>query len=112
MAASHLNQSGPPIQSEFAGDADMTELVNLFVDELPGRIKAIQDALGAARLDELARLTHQLKGASGGYGFPQIGSAAGVVEQSIRQGPDPASRLAQIHEQVRSLVDMCARVRV
>ena len=60
---SYPDGSVGPILSEFASDPDMTELVDIFVGELPERVRAIESARSERNYDIIARLAHQLKGA-------------------------------------------------
>ncbi len=98
--------------SEFAGDPDMAELVRLFVEEMPERIESIMQTWERAAAGDLRRLAHQMKGACGGYGFPQVGQAAGVLESSlaaIGQTAD-AGDLEGLRQQLDELVGLCRRV--
>ncbi len=74
------------IRSAYEGDADMMEIVREFAAELPARIARIEELLCAGEEEELARLAHQLKGAGGGYGFPQITETAAALEQAVKSG--------------------------
>jgi HPt (histidine-containing phosphotransfer) domain-containing protein len=74
------------IRSAYEGDADMMEIVREFAAELPSRIARIEELLGAGDEQELSRLAHQLKGAGGGYGFPQVSESAAALEQAIKSG--------------------------
>ncbi len=74
----------PPITSEFANDPDMSELVDLFLHELPARVRAASEAWISADFVTVQRLAHQLRGSSAGYGFPLLGVAAGRVEDAMR----------------------------
>ena len=67
------------IDSEFADDPDMVDIVNLFVAGLPERASSLRTAMADGRHDDLKRLAHQLKGAAGGYGFAPIPIAAGEL---------------------------------
>lgn len=96
----------PPLTSEFAGDAELTELVEFFVQEMDGRVRDLRTALEADDLQTLRRLAHQLKGAAGGYGFPVIGDAAATVERSI-QGQE--ADLSSIRERAEDLITLCRR---
>jgi HPt (histidine-containing phosphotransfer) domain-containing protein len=100
-----------PIRSEFAGDPEMKELIELFLTDLPVRIESLQAAHAAGNVAVLKRLAHQLRGASAGYGYPTLGFAAGAVEDGIRAlGSDTAPQaLSRIGEEVNALVDMCRR---
>ena len=98
-----------PLRSVFASDPAMSELIGLFLSELPSKVDRVVSAFKAGDADTLKRLTHQLKGAAGGYGFPAVGEAAGKVEQGLRAAPDPRAALASINDQVRELVELCCR---
>lgn len=98
----------PRTVSEFANDPEMAELVQLFVSEMPARIEALRAAWTQKQLVNLTRLSHQLKGASAGYGFPTIGNAAARLETALKgldSGPSDVEKLAA---EFRELVDLCA----
>lgn len=97
-----------PLRSRFAGDAEMVELVQEFVQELPKRVEALQGLLRASHFDELRRAAHQLKGAAGGYGFPMISDSAGTVEQLLHSGVGQA-QIADLQQRVDELVTLCGR---
>ena len=92
------------IRSVYEDDPDMMEIVREFVADLPVRSAALASALETSDLDTLQTLAHQLKGAGGGYGLQQITDAAGVLEQSLRQGAD-ASLLKDQCEFLRATLD-------
>jgi len=96
-----------PLVSSLSNDPDMLDLVEEFVQMLPERVHAIEDAIAANDLSTLMRLAHQLKGASGGYGFDTIGQAAATLEHSARA----ADSVAQLTSQVQELVNLCQRAR-
>lgn len=93
------------VQSEFADDPDMQELVELFVSELPERVAVLRSGLESNALDQVQRVAHQLKGASGGYGFPMIGDCAARVEAAVKTG----AALEQIRRCVDDLAELCRR---
>lgn len=95
------------VYSRLASDVDLQEIVDLFVEEMPGRVATILDELNAADWEGLQRTAHQLKGAAGSYGFDMISPYAGKVEAAIRKG-EPEQ---QIRENVDELVDLCNRIR-
>jgi len=97
--------------SQFANDPEMAELVEVFLSELPDRVRALTAAWDTHQVRDLSRMAHQLKGASAGYGFPQIGDAAASLESKLRQvGVNEAeTALKGLAGEFRSLVDLCAR---
>ena len=50
-------------------------------------------------------MAHQLKGAGGGYGFPQVTDAARTVDMAIRE-----RRIDDAQVAAQTLVTLCARV--
>jgi len=93
--------------SEFAGDVDMAEIIDLFVDELPGRMDELRSAIADGATADVKRLAHRLKGAAGGYGFGPITAVAGELELAIGRGEGAA----ETQEIVGRLLAMCARAR-
>lgn len=83
------------IHSQFAGDPEFRLLLDMFVDELGGRVLSIESAWRARQIEQLTTLVHQLKGAGGGYGFPQMTESAQALEQAVadRQGDEEIEQL-------------------
>lgn len=75
-----------PLFSSLADEPGMAELVTAFVNELPGRLKAVSDAAGRLELAVLEQLARRLKAEAGGYGFEPISQAAEALENSARSG--------------------------
>jgi HPt (histidine-containing phosphotransfer) domain-containing protein len=92
--------------SDFAADPDLADVIELFVAELPTRIADLRAALAAGDLPKVRRLAHQLKGAGGSHGFPQLGPLAWKLEQAA-QGVD-TSTAASILD---NLAAICTQVR-
>ena len=101
--------SQEPLQSELVDDPDMRELIEFFVEELPDRIHAIESALAEGDHLMLQRLTHQLKGASAGYGFRVIGDAAAQVEDLVKANGAPLEEIAGLTCRVQDLLALCRK---
>ncbi len=97
----------PVYYSALGNDPDLAEIVALFVDEMPGRVRNLQAHFSCANWDELARLAHQLKGAAGSYGFDQITPLAAQFETVVRDGRP----LSLVREALDDLVEGCRRLR-
>lgn len=100
------NSEAGPLRSEFADDPDMAELVREFVEHLPERMRALEEAWRSANVESAARLAHQLKGASAGYGFTPVGEAAARLERAIR---DSSEDLESARGELEQLVALCRR---
>lgn len=106
------SNNAAPLRSEFATDPDMTEIVEMYVSEMPERVERLQTLWQQQQMDELKRLAHQLKGASGGYGFPVVGQAAGNLERTINQLAEGSGivSLQQLKAEFEQLLTLCRRV--
>ncbi len=94
-----------PIYSSFGDDPDMLELIEEFVANLSDRVQSLEAAASADELSEITRMAHQLKGASGGYGFDIIGQAAAALEQTS----EAVDSAAQVQQEVSELISLCQR---
>ncbi len=81
------------------------ELVARFTDELPQRAENIRRALQSRDLTLVEQLAHQLKGASGIYGFIPIADSAEAISQQVIDG----DQLQQMEASVDELVELCRR---
>ena len=95
------------VYSRLAEDPDLRDIVDMFVEEMPGRIATFLEQLKAGDWEALRHTAHQLKGAAGSYGFDIITPSAGKVEAAIRNS-EPEAR---IREAVDELIDLCNRTR-
>ena len=101
---SDLNSGqGTPLLSEFADDPKMGPLIVSFLNKLEPKVEQMSGYLIDNRLDELARLAHQLTGSGGGYGFPSISDAARHLE--TRATSD--CKVEQIQQAVSELSSLC-----
>jgi HPt (histidine-containing phosphotransfer) domain-containing protein len=84
----------------------MKEILLDFISGLPDRVDQLNRLLEQGQLEELRRVVHQLKGAGGGYGFPQITEAASSAENRVKVR-EPVESIAQ---GVKMLVDLIRSV--
>lgn len=94
-----------PLISEFADDPDMVEIIGMFVRGLEVRITDITQAFDDRMLSTVASIAHQLKGAAGGYGYPELSELAFEVEQLAKQNA-PEN---QLEVALTRLVEQCRR---
>jgi histidine phosphotransfer protein HptB len=93
--------------SKLAHEPDVAELVELFVNELPGRLEEMAWATTRGDWQEVARLAHQLKGAGGSHGFAQLTPYAWKLEQAARNFTSEGEVAAALDK----LIAVAARVR-
>ncbi len=101
-----------PLRSAYVDDPEMVEIVEAFVNEMPARLAALEDAWTQQHLDDLRRMAHQLKGSSGGYGFQPVGSAAADLERTlVDMGRGSAGgTVASLRREFEALTELCRRV--
>jgi len=97
-----------PLDSCYAANAVLQPHIERFVRRLPERLEALRVEVRTPGSDKLPLLLHQLKGAAGGFGYHPISSAAGAVEELLREGSDHALVLRALDE----LCAVCGRVRL
>lgn len=69
-----------PVYSEFADDPDFGDLLHLFIESLHKQRSEILSLFQDRQWDGLHSMAHQIKGAAGGYGFPQLTEKAYALE--------------------------------
>ncbi|QDV50109.1 Hpt domain protein [Gimesia fumaroli] len=72
-----------PVRSSFCDDEDFLELIEMFVDGIEEK-KAILREASADQVEELKVLSHQMKGASAGYGFEALSQLAADLETACK----------------------------
>jgi CheY-like chemotaxis protein/HPt (histidine-containing phosphotransfer) domain-containing protein len=93
-------------RSEFADDPEMKEVLGEFVHQLPDQVYRLSTLLEQKNLDELRRAVHQIKGAGGGYGFPNVTQIAAAAEARIKAA-DP---LEAITAGIQDLMELIRKV--
>lgn len=97
-----------PLASLFDHEPEMQELLTEFRAGLEESAEQLAKLLEQQDLEGLRRLGHQMKGAGGGYGFPEITDAGAKLEDAVKN--DQA-----VSENVRSaaaeLADLFHRAR-
>lgn len=66
-------------------DDDSRLLLAQYASEMPERVKLLRQALTTRDYTWLQRLSHQIKGSAGLYGFPQLAAKAGELENLLRE---------------------------
>ena len=95
------------VYSHLAADPDLGAIVDLFVQEMPDRINALDAQAKSRDWNQLAETAHQIKGAAGCYGFDEITPCAARLEAAVRE----AQQEEQIFSALDELLTLCRRVR-
>ena len=94
------------VRSTMQCESSLHELLVKFIARLPQRVANLHDLVRQQNFDELRRAVHQLKGAAGGYGFPQLTDAATRAEQKI----SPEAGLTEIQAEVEALANLVREI--
>lgn len=95
------------IYSRLASDPDLADIVEMFVDEIPGRLDKMMRLLDEGDMEELRRSAHQIKGSAGSYGFEPLSPVAHRVEDAVRND-EPEE---QIRQYIVKLSEVCSCIR-
>lgn len=77
------------VYSDFCSDPEYRGLLELFAEALPERRRRLTAAFRSGSFQELRTLAHQLKGAGGGFGFPDLTRCAAELESACKSAsPD------------------------
>jgi HPt (histidine-containing phosphotransfer) domain-containing protein len=93
--------------SPLALEADLADLLDLFVGEMPDRVHALQRGSERGDYTVVAHIAHQLKGSAASYGFVALTKPAALLEQAARNR-EPQAHILDLTSQ---LVDLCGRCR-
>ena len=93
--------------SPLGTDPDVCELVDLFIASLPQRISQLERAFTQQDWASFRQSAHQLKGAAGSYGFPQLTPILAQLESLKCESIDPR----EIESVLFALRDTSARMR-
>ena len=75
--------SDEPLFSEYLDDPEMGELIEDFVIGLTGTVNQLRLAITREDVESVRRIAHQMKGAGGGYGFPDLSLVGGDLENVV-----------------------------
>tara|TARA_R110000782_G_scaffold57258_16_gene119705 strand:- start:8312 stop:8665 length:354 start_codon:yes stop_codon:yes gene_type:complete len=102
-----MASTDPRTPDPIVNDPEFAELVDYFRGELPARVQSLERSVAECDLDSVRRIAHQLKGAAPGFGFPDVGRAAQVLEEGLMGvGPD-GRRLETMRAELESLIRLC-----
>jgi len=97
-----------PLISDFQSDSSMVPMINEFIESMPAEIRVLEEVMLKENMEELELATRALKGRAGGFGYPTISDAAGVVESAIQSD---SSQVKIIKNHLNELVHLCMQAR-
>ena len=95
------------IVSLLADEYEYHKTIEMFLHDLPVRIKEIREAFENGNLQELARKIHSLKGLGGFAGFPIYTEKAKELEELLH-----SNKLDDIKRQLDELNELCQRTKL
>jgi PAS domain S-box-containing protein len=85
-----------PLRSTLPNDRVYMELVETFVNNMPGYLSRINHCIAAHDWEKLRGIAHQLKGSGGGYGFVELSEVSNKMEQAAAMETPDLSSIAEI----------------
>jgi CheY-like chemotaxis protein/HPt (histidine-containing phosphotransfer) domain-containing protein len=98
--------AGEVLRSLYSNYPGMAKIIVEFVNDLPEQVDTLRSLLLRQEMEPLRRLTHQLRGSCGGFGFEAITEIAAAAEDSIRAG----RALQHISACIESLIEIIQRI--
>lgn len=93
-----------PLRSQLLADEpSMRDLVEEFVTNLSSRASELRAAYGRLEWERLRTLAHQLKGAGGSFGYPDITRLGATMETAFRK--QEASQFRAWMEELAGLIE-------
>ncbi|OHB56817.1 MAG: hypothetical protein A2Y07_06800 [Planctomycetes bacterium GWF2_50_10] len=96
--------TGGNLISDLGDNPDYHKVIEVFVNNLPGRIHDMIEAFEKGNLQDLAQKAHALKGLGGFVGFPVFTEKAKELEEMSRGG-----RFEDIKKELDELNELCSR---
>lgn len=97
------------IRSSLAADPDYADLLSEFVSGLPSKCQMIEQFIAAGDTPQLNRIVHQIRGASGSYGFQLITEVASEIDEHLRAGKSIGSVAEPLQELMKLLKSATAQ---
>ena len=94
---------GPPIVSRLADHPRLRAVVRMFAEQMPERMRAIEQAWDGRDFETLVSLAHWLKGSGGTAGFDEFTEPARALERLART--TDAQQTGEVVAQLRDIVE-------
>jgi HPt (histidine-containing phosphotransfer) domain-containing protein len=93
--------------SGFADDPDFQDLLEMFAESISRQRQELEASHRDGDVQQLQALAHTLKGAGGGYGFPEMTTLAAELENACKSDDRPL-----VDVRVPVLLDYLGRIRI
>ena len=97
---------GGDITSLLLDDPNYQKTIEMFINNLPERIRQMHDALDEGNLEDLALKIHALKGLGSFAGFAIYTEKARAIEEEIEN-----NELGKIRQQLDEMAKLCLRTK-
>lgn len=96
-----------PLISSLYDDPTMADVINEYVQELPKKVRAIEENLAQANLETLQTLVRTMKSEGSSYGFDIITETAARIETALIND----STLDDLRADLKALAKLCMQAR-
>jgi len=96
-----------PLISSSCNDLAMADVINAYVEELPGKVRAIEEAMVKKDANGLATIVRTLKAEGTGHGFEIITETAAQIESMLING----TSFDDVQKDVTVLTKLCMQAR-
>jgi len=98
-------QSGE-VTSLAADEASYHKMIDMFINDMPNRLKEMQEALQEGNLQDLAFKVHALKSLDGFAGFGVYTEKAEALEQAVMD-----NQIDKVRQQLDEMIQLCLKAK-
>jgi len=82
------------------------EMTDMFVNNLPNRLKEMREALDEGNLQDMALKVHELKDLGGFEGSGEFAEKAGALEQAVTE-----NQIEKVRQQLDDMIQLCLKAK-
>ena len=98
---------GEPLVSTFHNDPAMVDMIDAYVQGLPAKVRAVEEAMIKKDVKRVESVTRAMKAEGTSFGFGAISELAAKIENALIDG----APIADVQREVSVLVRLCLHVR-
>jgi CheY-like chemotaxis protein len=107
LKAKRQRPKADSVRPTVSADPTLRQLAREFASSVPRTVSEIATAFAARDRAQVAKLAHQMSGAGGLFGFPELCQAARQLEHAVKVGNEDDSNIDQ---RVRALAELSRRI--